>query len=108
MRFVSALAAALHVGTGAAVTAAPAVQRETVGLMVVAVLVLLMALVRLVLLPAGDEGRQPVDITIGGCVALRARVMLLALLMLRERLRIAGDVRLRLAGAVRRIGGTGH
>ena len=84
MRFVSALAAALHVGTGAAVTAAPAVQRETVGLMVVAVLVLLMALMRLVLLPAGDEGRQPVDITIGGCVALRAWVMLLALLMLRE------------------------
>ena len=89
-------------------TAAPAVQRETVGLMLVAVLVLLMALMRLVLLPAGDEGRQPVDITIGGCVALRAWVMLLALLMLRERLRIARDVRLRLAGAVRRIGGTGH
>jgi len=90
------------------VTAAPAVQRETVGLMVVAVLVLLMALVGLVLLPAGDEGRQAVDITIGGCGALRALLMLLALLMLREGLRIARDIRLRLAGAVRRIGGAGH
>ena len=88
-------------------TAAPAVQRETVGLMVVAVLVLLMALVGLVLLPAGDEGRQAVDITIGGCGALRALLMLLALLMLREGLR-ARDIRLRLAGAVRRIGGAGH
>ena len=88
-------------------TAAPAVQRETVGLMVVAVLVLLMALVRLMLLPAGDEGRQAVDVTIGG-LALRARLMLLALLMLREGLRIARNIRLRLAGAVRRIGGAGH
>src|SRR5919201_5933669 len=62
---------------------------------------------RLVLLPAGDEGRQPVDVAVGGRVALRA-LMRLAVLMLRERLRIARDIRLRLARSVRRIGGTTH
>src|SRR5262249_22010126 len=59
-----------------------------------------------VLLPAGDEGRQPVDVAIGGRVALRlARLVGLALLVLRERWRVARDIGLRLAGAVRRIGG---
>ena len=79
---------------------APAVQRETVGLVVVAVLSLLGTLLRLMgrLLSAGDEGRQPVDVPFGGGVALlRTRLVLL----LRERLGIARNVRLRLARAVR-------
>src|SRR2546426_9239445 len=85
--------------------AASAVQRETVGLVVVAVLALVGTWMRRVLLPAGDEGRQPVDVTIGRRVALRlARLVGLALLVLRERLRVARDIGLRLAGAVRRIG----
>src|SRR2546426_8472651 len=89
--------------------AASAVQRETVGLVVVAVLALVGTWMRRVLLPAGDEGRQPVDVTIGRRVALRlARLVGLALLVLRERLRVARDIGLRLAGAVRRIGGGAH
>src|SRR5436190_2167334 len=107
-RLVSALAAAaLHVLQRSTVAAAPAVQREAVVLAGVAVLALLRALVRLMLLPAGDEGRQPIDVAVGGRVALRA-LMLLAVLMLRERLRIARDVRLRFARPVRRVGGTAH
>jgi hypothetical protein len=56
-RLTSTLAAALHVVTRPAVAAAPAVQGKAIGLVVVAVLALLGALLRLVLLPAGDEGR---------------------------------------------------
>ena len=89
--------------------AASAVQRETVGLVVVAVLALVGTWMRLVLLPAGDEGRQPVDVAIGRRVALRlARLVGLALLVLREGLCVARDIGLRLAGAVRRIGGAAH
>src|SRR5215471_6717867 len=89
--------------------AASAVQGETVGLVVVAVLALVGTWMRLVLLPAGDEGGQPVDVAIRGRVTLRpARLMGLALLVLRERLRVARDIGLRLAGAVRRIGGAAH
>ena len=90
--------------------AASAVQRETVGLVVVAVVLALVGTwMRLVLLPAGDEGRQPVDIALGRRVALRpARLVGLTLLVLRERLRVARDIGLRLAGAVRRIGGAAH
>src|SRR5262249_61921445 len=52
-------AATLHVRPRAAVAAASAVQGETVGLVVVvAVLALVGTWMRLVLLPAGDEGRQ--------------------------------------------------
>ena len=82
---------------------ASAVQRETVGLVVVAVvLALVRTWMRLVLLPAGDEGRQPVDIAIGRRVALRpARLVGLALLVLREGLCVARDIGLGLAGAVR-------
>src|SRR5215831_16569359 len=105
-------AATLHVWPRAAVAAAPAVQGETVGLVVVvAVLALVGTWMRLVLLPAGDEGRQPVDVAIGRRVALRlARLVVgLTLLVLRERLGVARDIRLRLAGAVgRRIGGSAH
>ena len=89
-------------------TTATAVQRETVGLIIVAVLAL-RPLVRLRLLPAGDEGRQSVHVTISRRMALLwARVVWMALLMLRERLRIARDIGLRLASTVRRIGGTAH
>ena len=66
---------------------APAVQRETVGLVVVTVLARLLALVRLMLLrllPAGDEGRQPLDIAFGGRVALLGTLRLV-LLLLRKR-----------------------
>src|SRR6516164_7917021 len=99
----------LHVRPRAAMAAASAVQGETVGLVVVAVLALVGTRMRLVLLPAGDEGRQAVDVAIGRRVALRrARLVRLALLVLRERLRVARDIGLRLAGAVRRIGGSAH
>src|SRR5262249_51153780 len=104
-----ATAATRHAGRRAAMAAAWAVQRETVGLVVVAVLALLGTWMSLVLLPAGDEGRQPVDVAFRRRVALRpARLVGLALLVLRERLRVARDIGLRFAGAVRRIGGTAH
>ena len=81
---------------------APAVQRETVGLALVTVLVRLLALVRLMLLrllPTGDEGRQPLDIAFGGRVALLGTLRLV-LLLLRKGLCIARDVRLRLARTI--------
>jgi hypothetical protein len=81
----------------------PAVQRETVGLVVVAILVRLLALVRLILLrllPAGDEGRQPFDIAFGGGVAVLGTLRLM-LLLLRKGLCVARDVRLRLARTIR-------
>ena len=82
---------------------ASAVQRETVGLVVVAILVRLLALVRLILLrllPAGDEGRQPFDIAFGGGVAVLGTLRLM-LLLLRKGLCVARDVRLRLARTIR-------
>src|SRR5262249_60275698 len=89
--------------------AAAAVQRETVGLIVVAVLALVGTWMRLVLLPPGDERRQPIDVAIGRRVALRlAWLVRLALLVLREGLCVARDIGLRLAGAVRRMGGGAH
>ena len=91
--------------------AAPAaMQREAVGLAVMAVLALLGGLVMLRLLPAGDEGRQPVDVAFGGCVTLlrRPRLMRLVLLMRREGLCVARDIRLRLARAVGRFASTAH
>ena len=81
---------------------APAVQRETVGLVVVTVLVRLLALVRLMLLrllSAGDEGGQPLDIAFGGRVAVLGTLRLV-LLLLRKGLCIARDVRLRLARTI--------
>src|SRR5262245_56968911 len=110
-RLVSAVTTTttLHVGPRAAMAAASAVQGETIGLVVVAVVALVGTWMRLVLLPAGDEGRQAVDVAIGRRVALRlARLVGLALLVLRERLRVARDIGLRLAGAVRRVGGSAH
>src|SRR3977135_4010984 len=73
-RLVSAVTAALNVGARAPVPPAPAVQRETVGLVVMAFRAGLRALMRVLLLlwllPTGDEGRQPLDIAFGGRVAL--------------------------------------
>ena len=80
----------------------PAVQRETVGLVVVTVRARLLPLVRLMLLrllPAGDEGRQPLDIAFGGRVAVLGALRLV-LLLLRKGLCIARNVRLRLARTI--------
>src|SRR5262249_17237970 len=106
---VTATTTTLHVGPRAAMAAASAVQGETVGLVVVAVLGLGGAWVGLGLVPARGEGGQPVGGAIRGRVALRlAWLVRLALLVLRERLRVARDIGLRLAGAVRRVGGSAH
>ena len=89
----------MHLLARAAMAATTAMQRETVGLVVVAVLA---GLVRLLLrlLSAGDEGRQPVDVAVGGGAALlRARQVRLVLLGLRKRLGVARDIGLRLARA---------
>jgi hypothetical protein len=91
--------------------ASATVQREPVGLVVVAILsvalvaVALVALVALVVLrrlPAGDEGRQAVDVAAAfrGRAALMTRLVRLVLLVLRIRLRVARQIGL-LAGAVR-------
>src|SRR5260370_11237183 len=83
-------AATLHVRPRAAMSAAAAAQRETVGLIVVAVLALVGTRRGLVLLSAGDEGRQPVDVAFGWRVALRrARGVGLAPLVLRGGLCVA-------------------
>src|SRR5712691_1033684 len=83
-------------------TAAPAMQRETVGLIVVPVWPL-RPLIVLRRVAAGDEGRQPIDVARAfGRIALRrARLLRLMLLVLRLRLRVARDVGLRLARAER-------
>ena len=83
---------------------ASAVKRKTVGLIVMAVRARLvaLALVRLMLLrllPAGDEGGQPLDIAFGGRVAVLGTLRLV-LLLLRKGLCIARHVRLRLARAI--------
>ena len=83
--------------------ASAAVQRKAIGLVVVAVLALLGARMRLRLLPAGDEGRQPLDVAFAGCIArLRARLVRLRLLVLGERLRVARYIGLRLARTIGR------
>ena len=88
---------------------APAVQRETVRLVVMAVRPRLLALMRLLLrlLPTGDEGRQPLDIAFGGRIAL-LRTLRLVRRLLRKRLCIARDIGLRLARTVRGIAWTAH
>jgi len=60
-------------------------------------------------LSAGDEGRQPIDVTVRrrDILLMRAVRLLLGLLMLRKRLRIARDIGLRLARAVRRLAAAG-
>src|SRR5262249_36678766 len=101
--------AARDVRPGAAMAAASAVQRETVGLIVVAVLALVGTWMRLVLLPAGDERRQPIDVAIGRRVALRLGWLgRVALLVLREGVWVGRGIGFGLAGAVRRIGWSAH
>ncbi len=89
----------------------PAMQWETVGVAVVAVLSLARILLGLMrrLLAAGDEGRQTVDLALGVVAPLR-RAGLLGLwrLGLRKCLRIARNIGLRLARAVRGFGHGAH
>src|SRR5262245_40561183 len=101
--FVGALAAALHVVARTTMAAPAAVQRKAIRLVVVAVRARLRLLRRL--LRAGDEGRQPIDIAaVRGRVALVLLARLIGLvLLLRERLRVARDVGLRLACPIRRF-----
>src|SRR5262249_52850088 len=99
------VAAALRVGARAAVPAPAPVQREAVGLAVVAVLALRRPLMMRRLLRASNERRQSIDIALGRCIALlRARLMRLVLVMRREGLGVGRDIGLRLAGAVGRFG----
>src|SRR5262245_12243041 len=87
-------------------------QRESVGLVVVAVLIeALMALLRRrrLLRATSNKRRQPIDIAASVVRGLLARalhvdlLLRLVILLLREWLRIARQVRLRLAHAERRI-----
>jgi hypothetical protein len=101
-RFIATVSTALHVGAWTAMAAPAAMQRKAVGLAVMAIRALLGPLVMLLrLLPAGDEGRQPVDVAFGGSATLlRSRLMRLVLLMPGEGLRVARDIGLRLTRAV--------
>ena len=93
----------------AAMTTAPAMQRETVGLIVVSVRPLRSLIVlRLRRVAAGDEGRQPIDVARAfRCIrGPRARLLRLRLLVLWIRLRVARDVGLRLARAERLVART--
>src|SRR5262249_20165438 len=105
---------ALEIAARAAVAAAPTVQRETVGLVVVAVLIeALIARLGLLrcrrLLCASDKRRQPIDVVASVVRRLLARaldvdlILRLMILLLRKRLRVARQVRLWLAHAERRI-----
>src|SRR5712691_2799160 len=89
----------------------PAMQGETVGVAVVAVLSVAGILLGLMhrLLAAGDEGWQTVDLALGVGGALW-RVGLLGWWRLRllKGLRVARDIWLRLARAVRRIANDAH
>jgi len=89
-------------------------QREAVGLVVVAVLVealiaRLALLRRRCLLRASNKRRQPIDVAASVARGLLAPaldmdlVLRLEVLLLRKRLRIAWQLRLRLAHAVRRV-----
>ena len=97
---------ALVIVARATVASPSPMQREPVTLVVVAVLIEpLMVGLRLLarrLLAAGNERRQPVDVAAAVMCARLARalhddLMLRLMLLLRERLRIAGQVGLRLA-----------
>jgi len=78
-------------------------QRKAIGL--IAVVAIALRGLRRMRLSAGDEGRQPIDVAVRGrdILLMRAVRLLLGLLMLRKRLRIARDIGLRLARAVRRL-----
>src|SRR5262249_13444754 len=95
---------------------APAVQRETISaaltlLVVVAsaaisLLRVLLSVRRLTLLPAaGDEGRKAIDVAVvlGWATLLRLRLPPLLLLTWRIELRVARQIRLRVAGTIGRL-----
>src|SRR5215813_688307 len=105
-----------HVVARAAMAPAPAVQRETISaaltlLVVVAsaaisLLRVLLSVRRLTLLPAaGDEGRKAVDVAVvlGWATLLRLRLPPLLLLTWRIELRVARQIRLRVAGTIGRL-----
>ena len=83
-------------------------QRKAIGL--IAVVAIALRGLRRMRLSAGDEGRQPIDVAVRGrdILLMRAVRLLLGLLMLRKRLRIARDIGLRLARTVRGIAWTTH
>src|SRR5262249_36066767 len=85
--------------------AAAAVQREAIGLIVVPVLALQVRLLMRRLLSAGAGRRQSVDVAVGAGLVRPRRVLLL---VVRERLGVARNVRLRLARAVGQIAPTGR
>jgi hypothetical protein len=98
----------------AAVPAPPPMQRESIGLVVVAVLTEALAKLALLwrwrlLCATSNKRRQPIDIVASVVRSLLAwaldvdLVLRLLVLLLRKRLRIARQVRLRLAHAERRI-----
>src|SRR5439155_24306419 len=95
----------------AAMAAAPAVQRETVRLVVVPVLavamlrlVALLSLLGLLRSAAGDEGRQPVDVAADiWCNRLVRAWRTVLKLGGRKRLRVGRQIRLRFAGPVSRL-----
>ena len=93
--------------------APPTMQRESIGLVVVAVLVEALAKLtllrrRCLLRATSNERRQPIDITASVVRSLLAwsldvDLLRLVILLLRKRLRVARQVWLRLAHAERRI-----
>src|SRR5262249_27250782 len=91
-----------HVMARAAMAAATAVQRESIGVIVLPGLALLPLRLTLILwcLPAGNERGEPVHIAIACASMRRARLMRLWLVVLGIRLRVARQIGLRLAYAV--------
>ena len=78
---------------------APAtMQRKAIGL--IAVVAVALRGLRRMRLTAGDEGRQPVDVAVGGRDILLMGAVRLRLRLLRKRLRIARHIGLRLARAI--------
>src|SRR5262245_27200776 len=109
-RLVATVSAALHVVARTAMTSAAAMQRKAVGLAIMAVRPWLGSLGMLLrLLPASDEGRQPVDVAFGGSAPLLwPRLVRLVLLMPGEGLCVARDIGLPLARAVGRFASSAH
>jgi hypothetical protein len=98
----------------ATVPTAPPMQRESIGLVVVAVLIETLAKLALLrrrrlLRATSNKRRQPIDVVASVVRSLLAwaldvdLVLWLVILLLRKRLRIARQIRLRLAHAERRI-----
>src|SRR5438477_1092209 len=100
----AALLSTLEVLARTTMPAPPAMQREAIRLVIVAIgaVKILRRLLPLRLPAAGDEGRQPIDVV---CVvaARLIRTRRILLMRRRERLRVARQIGLRLGGAERRL-----